>query len=165
MAYDVFSNPASSPSQRAVALVMVVASVYGARLAFQYAANPNIPLPEVTLDGSAPPTTEQPGDPEPAVGPANPITASPGFPQRGVDPTALRAGNQTSLEASRIANQKALILSGTPRFDPIVVTRDGVVIDGAHAVRAAAELGQTVDVVVSPVNMTPGPPIIDLPIR
>lgn len=155
-AYQVFSNPASSPSQRAAALALVVASVYGTQAAIKYSGNPRVPLPEVTPEDPIPPTRS------PVL--SNPITAPAGTIQRGVNPAALRAGAQMRLQASRLAVQKGLIQSGTKRYDPIVVTRQGVIYDGTHGARAAVDLGALVDVVVVDLNIEAGPPVADLPV-
>lgn len=47
---------------------------------------------------------------------------------------------------SRLEFQRCLLLNGNTRFSPIIVTREGIVYDGNHAVRAAAEEARTVDV-------------------
>jgi hypothetical protein len=41
-----------------------------------------------------------------------------------------------------------LLQSGTPRNSPIQVTVDGVIFDGHHAVRVAAEDGKLIEVKV-----------------
>jgi hypothetical protein len=47
----------------------------------------------------------------------------------------------------------------------IQVSRGGVIVDGYHAVRAAAEEGMTVEVTVSPLPVAPKPgSILDLPV-
>ena len=48
----------------------------------------------------------------------------------------------------RLEYQRRLLLSGTTRLAPIQVTLEGVIFDGHHWVRAAAEEGKTVDVLV-----------------
>lgn len=78
----------------------------------------------------------------------NPITAPPGQVQHGVDPTSLRPARSDLIRA-RVEFQRSLLRSGRPRHTPIQVSPDGVIIDGHHAVRAAAEEGRTVDVLVS----------------
>src|SRR5688500_14847095 len=77
----------------------------------------------------------------------NPITAQPGQTQAGVDPQALLPSRHDLLRV-RLEAQRMLLLAGTPRQTPIQVTPDGVIWDGHHAVRAAAEEGRPVEVLV-----------------
>jgi ParB-like chromosome segregation protein Spo0J len=56
--------------------------------------------------------------------------------------------------------------AGIARFTPIAVNVEGVIVDGHHAVRAAAELGRDVAVVVVAVDVAAsGLTILELPIR
>jgi hypothetical protein len=68
-------------------------------------------------------------------------------------------------EQVRLDKQKALMDAGIQRQTPIQVTTDGVIWDGHHMVRAAAETGcaVTVKVVSQPVKPTAGS-IMDLPV-
>ena len=75
----------------------------------------------------------------------SPITAQPGQIQVGVDPSSLLP-SRFDLEQARLDVQAALRQTGTPRSTPILVTSEGVFWDGHHAVRLAAENGETVDV-------------------
>ena len=84
--------------------------------------------------------------------------------QRGVDPGALRAGSQQVLDATRLAAQMELLRTGTARHTPIMVTPEGVIVDGHHAVRAAAELGRTVDVEIVALEVPAGEAASDLPV-
>jgi hypothetical protein len=95
----------------------------------------------------------------------NPITAPAGQSQTGVDPLALLPSRQ-SLERARLDLQRALLLSGTARTTPILVTAGGVIWDGHHAVRAAAEEGRMIDVevIALPARAT-GSSIMNLPVR
>jgi hypothetical protein len=53
-----------------------------------------------------------------------------------------------------------------PRFSPVQVTPDGVIFDGHHMVRAAAEDGKLIDVRVVSISQPPvGELILDLPVR
>lgn len=62
--------------------------------------------------------------------------------------------------------QRALLRAGTKRWTPIQVTRDGVIWDGHHAARAAAEEGRLVDVLVVDLAVNAvGDLILDLPVR
>lgn len=70
----------------------------------------------------------------------NPITEPPGRVQTGVDPGRLRP-SRNDLVRHRLNHQRLLVCSGQTRHTPILVSRDGVIIDGHHAVRAAAEEG------------------------
>jgi ParB-like chromosome segregation protein Spo0J len=95
----------------------------------------------------------------------NPITSPPGQVQSGVDPNQLRP-SRTDLIGSRLNLQQQLLRSGQHRLTPIMVSKDGVIIDGHHAVRAAAEQGRTVDVVVRDLSVpAQGGSILNLPIR
>jgi hypothetical protein len=94
-----------------------------------------------------------------------PITVPPGQAQSGVDPQALLPSRH-DLSRVRLEGQRALLLAGTPRLTPIQVTPDGVIWDGHHAVRAAAEEGRTVDVRVVPITVPPAAAsILQLPVR
>ena len=96
---------------------------------------------------------------------SNPIDAKPGQMQLGVDPGALRAGSQRMLDPTRLAAQKELLRAGTARHTPIMVTQEGVVADGHHTVRAAIEMGRTVDVQVVDLELPAGGAVADLPLR
>jgi len=101
----------------------------------------------------------------PPPGWQNPITVPPGQVQTGVDARLLLPGRGDLIQ-SRLDFQRALLQAGRPRLTPIQVTRDGVIWDGHHAVRAAAELGQTVSVLVIDDTAPPaGPTILQLPVR
>jgi hypothetical protein len=101
----------------------------------------------------------------PPGGGNNPITAQPGQVQLGVDPMLLLPSRAELLQV-RLAFQRGLIQTGRPRATPIQVTREGVIWDGHHAVRAAAELGVLVDVRVIAQTVPPsGPTILQLPVR
>jgi hypothetical protein len=59
-----------------------------------------------------------------------------------------------------------LLLAGKVRFTPIRVNLDAVIFDGHHAVRAAAEEGRLVDVLVVDQALLPtAASIMDLPWR
>jgi len=95
----------------------------------------------------------------------NPINTTPGLIQTSIDPTTLRPG-RTDLIATRLGFQRQLLLSGQTRFTPILVSREGVIIDGHHAVRAAAEEGRTIDVMISALVVpAQGDSILDLTVR
>jgi hypothetical protein len=95
----------------------------------------------------------------------NPITVSPGQIQRGVDPKLLLPSRK-SLDGARLAFQRRLIQTIQPRLTPILVTPDGVIYDGHHAVRAAAETGSTVEVLVVGKALRPcGLDILAVPVR
>ena len=94
----------------------------------------------------------------------NPITVSAGQTQQ-VDPTQLLP-SRGDLVRARLEGQRRLLLSGTPRFTPVQVTPDGVIFDGHHMVRAAAEIGKLIDVRVVGITQPPtGEMILDLPVR
>jgi hypothetical protein len=95
--------------------------------------------------------------------PFEPAKATPGTVMVGVDPSTLLA-NRDELELSRLQLQRRLIAAGRKRNTMIEVNRDGVIIQGNHGARAAAEAGIAVDVLV--VNC-PHPhfgPILSIPV-
>jgi hypothetical protein len=95
----------------------------------------------------------------------SPVSARPGQVQKGVD-ARLLLPSRIDLEQSRLDLQTALRQTGTPRLTPIRVTTEGVIWDGHHAVRLAAESGETVDVRVVPLLVPPsGLTILQLPVR
>ena len=95
----------------------------------------------------------------------NPITAGPDQTQQDVDPARLRPG-RTDLIRSRLEHQRKMIKSGQARFTPIQVSREGVIIDGHHYIRAAAEEGHLVEVLVTPLSARAvADSILDLPLR
>jgi hypothetical protein len=62
--------------------------------------------------------------------------------------------------------QRNLLAAGQQRFTPIQVNEDGIIWDGHHAVREAAEQGAMVDVLVVAQPLKPvGLLILDLPVR
>jgi hypothetical protein len=74
--------------------------------------------------------------------------------------------SRNDLSPARVEYQRVLIRGGQARFTPILVTTDGVIVDGHHAVRAAAEEGNLVEVTVSPLPATGrAGSILDLPLR
>lgn len=101
----------------------------------------------------------------PPPGWQNPITAQPGQIQKAVDPRRLLPSRRDLVEA-RVDFQRALLRSGKTRFTPIQVTSDGVIHDGHHGVRAAAEEMMSVDVVVVVPWLSPSASsVLDLPMR
>ncbi len=82
---------------------------------------------------------------EPAPDWVNPITAKVGESQQKLDPMSLRPSRRDLVRA-RLETQRALLLSNRVRATPILVTMEGVIFDGHHAVRAAAEEGRLVDI-------------------
>jgi hypothetical protein len=95
----------------------------------------------------------------------NPITVPPGQVQSGVDARLLLPSRGDLIQA-RLDAQRALRQAGTPRSTPIQVTPDGVIWDGHHAIRVAAESATTVDVLVVPIAVpSVGKTILQLPAR
>ena len=89
--------------------------------------------------------------------PANwqsPITVTPGQLQSNFDPLLLLP-IRSDLSQVRLDMQQALLDAGTKRSTPIEVTPDGVIWDGHHAVRIAAEHGLPITVKVVNVNVNP----------
>jgi hypothetical protein len=95
----------------------------------------------------------------------NPIIAAVGQTQSGVDPRELLPG-RGDLTRVRLDAQRRLIQSATPRWTPIQVTPDGVIWDGHHGARAAAERALAVDVLVVAQQAPPsGIDLLQLPVR
>lgn len=95
----------------------------------------------------------------------NPITVATGQFQFNMDPLSLLP-SRTDLSQFRLDLQKALLKGGTERHTPIQVTADGVIWDGHHAVRVAAEEGIRVNVLVTSQTVNPSAAsILDLPVR
>ncbi|MGO8680132.1 MAG: hypothetical protein ACLQUR_05580 [Limisphaerales bacterium] len=144
---------------RASGIILTVAgpaSTAATRLAPADAAVPKV-APEVT--------------PAPEVGGVtpikNPITAKPGELQT-VDPNNLTAGQRATLVRGRLDAQTQLQQNGTPRNGgPPTVYENGVINDGHHAVRAAADSGQPVTVKVMPGQgaTVTGKPVTQLPVH
>jgi hypothetical protein len=100
----------------------------------------------------------------PKPGWTNPITVPAGQTQAGVDPGELLP-SRSDLIRTRLDLQRQLLVSRTPRQTPIQVTTDGVIFDGHHAVRAAAEMGRLIDVKVIAFPQAPtADSILDLPV-
>jgi hypothetical protein len=95
---------------------------------------------------------------------SNPITEPPGHFQGGVDPLSVLP-SRPDLSQARLDIQTALLDAGQERHTPIQVTAAGVVWDGHHAVRAAAERGIAITVqVVSQPAVPVAQSIMDLPV-
>jgi hypothetical protein len=95
----------------------------------------------------------------------NPITSAPGQTQSGIDPLLLLPSRK-DLVKTRLTTQHLLLSAGQDRSTPIEVTIDGVIWDGHHGVRAAAERGVSVTVLVVNGKASPTfPTIMDLPVR
>jgi len=95
----------------------------------------------------------------------NPITVHPGKMQYAVDPCLLLP-SRGDLDHRRLVVQRGLLQTGQPRFSPIQVTPEGVIWDGHHAIRVAADANQTVDVLVVDVQVPAvGLTILQLPVR
>jgi hypothetical protein len=94
----------------------------------------------------------------------NPIVALPGQLQAGVDPLRLLP-SRPDLSQLRLDIQTALLDAGTDRHTPIQVTQDGVIWDGHHAVRVAAERGIVIKAKVVKLALKPSAAsILDLPV-
>src|SRR5262245_28423375 len=93
----------------------------------------------------------------------NPILAPCGSTQKGVDPSELLPA-RPDLDQGRLQQQQQLLASGVAKLTPIQVNELGIIWDGHHAVRAAAEAGTKVDVLVISQALTAvGMLILDLP--
>lgn len=93
----------------------------------------------------------------------NPSQAQPGTLMRGINPRTLQASRR-NLVSGRLAVQRGLVRANTPRHTPIRVTKDGVIYDGHHGARAAAEAGKPVDVFVVNESAQGHGPVLDLPV-
>jgi hypothetical protein len=94
----------------------------------------------------------------------SPITAQPGHLQANVDPM-LVLPSRADLSRVRLDMQQALLDAGIDRSTPIEVTPDGVIWDGHHAVRIAAEKGMPIIVKIVNVRVDPtASSIMDLPV-
>lgn len=100
----------------------------------------------------------------PSAGWQDPITVSAGQIQARVDPLSLLP-SRSHLSRVRLGFQNKLVQSGTPRHSPVLVNTEGVIFDGHHAVRVAAEDGTLIDmkVIDYPVAAT-ADSILDLPV-
>ncbi len=100
--------------------------------------------------------------------PANwqsPIRVMPGQFQSNVDPLLLLP-SRSDLSQVRLDMQQALLDAGVQRNRTIEVTPDGVIWDGHHAVRIAAEKGLPITVKVVNVKVNPtASSIMFLPVR
>jgi hypothetical protein len=95
----------------------------------------------------------------------NPIVASVGQVQTGADPKVLLP-SRPHLLRSRLEAQRRLLLGGVARCTPVKATSAGVIFDGHHMVRAAAEDGMLIDVSIIGIAQPPvGEMILDLPVR
>ena len=95
----------------------------------------------------------------------NPISAQSGQFQANVDPLLLLPSRQ-DLSQFRLDIQMQLLDAGTQRHIPIKVTTDGVIWDGHHAIRVAAERGIPVIVLVVSQKVNPtASSILDLLVR
>jgi hypothetical protein len=96
---------------------------------------------------------------------ANPIVVPAGAIQKDVDPNTLLP-SRMELSKRRLEIQGRLLDEVVERFTPIQVNLDGIIWDGHHGVRAAAEKGRLIDVLVVAQPLTAsGQRILDLPVR
>jgi hypothetical protein len=84
----------------------------------------------------------------------NPITALPGQLQANVNPLHLLP-SRVDLSQARLDIQRALLDAGIERGTPVEVTSDGVIWDGHHAVRVAADKGILITVKVVRLRLNP----------
>jgi hypothetical protein len=93
-----------------------------------------------------------------------PITSSPGQLQLHVDPLSLLP-SRPDLSQVRLDTQRALVDAGIQRHTPVQVTLEGVIWDGHHAARVAAEKQLLVVVKVVTEQLAPtADSILDLPV-
>jgi RHS repeat-associated protein len=146
----VLSNPNATPGQKLAAMTLLVAAMYGGSRAWTYHRS----------GGSAPLDLIPAGAPEPL--PPPPLLSL-GAGKHNVPAGSLRGGARGMLDPVRLAQARELLSSGGNTSNvgegPIIVSRNGSIINGHHRARAAAELGIDVEVVVSDIPMEPGVPI------
>jgi hypothetical protein len=127
------------------------------------------PAPETPPTGGPKPSPAQ--DPTSSatdgVARPSPITVKPGEMQM-VNPNDLTPG-RVDLDSLRLKKQAELQAKGEQRLGgPVVVEPNGVIFDGNHAARAAADAGRPLEVLVKPGSTTPvpahAPRITDLPL-
>jgi hypothetical protein len=95
----------------------------------------------------------------------DPITAQPGHSQQQVDPLRLLPSRR-DLVRVRLDFQRSLVRANLVRRTPILVTIEGVIFDGHHAIRVAVEDNRLVELDVTPLLMTASAAsIMDLPVR
>ena len=95
----------------------------------------------------------------------NPIVAPVGQAQTGVNPKMLLP-SRPDLLRKRVEAQRGLLLGAGVRLTPVKVTIEGVIFDGHHMVRAAAEEGKLIEVSIVAIIQPPiGEIILDLPVR
>jgi hypothetical protein len=95
--------------------------------------------------------------------PFDPSQAKHGVILRGIDPASLLS-NKTVLEEWRINLQRQLIATGIRRHTLIQVNLDGIIIQGNHGARAAAEAGVPIEVRVIDLPHPSTGPILSIPI-
>jgi hypothetical protein len=95
--------------------------------------------------------------------PFDPTQARHGVVLRGIDPASLQS-NRPELEQSRLEDQRHLIATGTPRHTLIQVNCEGIILQGNHGARAAAEAGIAIDVRVLDFPHPSYGPILSIPI-
>jgi hypothetical protein len=84
----------------------------------------------------------------------NPISVPPGLFQSNVDALSVLPSRK-DLSQVRLDMQRSLLDAGIVRHTPVQVTIDGVIWDGHHAVRLAAERGIPIRVQVVAQKVNP----------
>jgi hypothetical protein len=95
--------------------------------------------------------------------PFDPRNAQSGAILYDIDPASLQA-NRPELERSRLETQRQLIAAGIRRYSMIQVNCVGVVLNGNHGARAAAEVGVAIDVFVTDLPHLAYGPILQIPV-
>lgn len=80
-----------------------------------------------------------------------------------IDPNSLVAG-RPNLIKSRLDAQRHLLRQQIARWTPIFVTKSGVIYDGNHAARAAAEAGEGIEIQVIDASAKGFGNVLSLPI-
>jgi hypothetical protein len=99
----------------------------------------------------------------PGPGAPFPNNATAGQTLGGIDPSSLQAG-RANLWQSRLTTQQNLVTGQVPRANPITVTPQGVIYNGNHGARAAAEAGVSISVEVIDETIPGFGPVTGLPI-
>jgi hypothetical protein len=95
--------------------------------------------------------------------PFDPKQARHGIVLHGIDPATLRS-NKTELEQWRVELQRQLIADGIKRHSLIQVNCEGIILEGNHGARAAADAGVPVNVQVIDLPHPSTGSILDIPI-
>ena len=95
--------------------------------------------------------------------PFDPVQAKHRVVLQGIDAATLRS-NKTFLEEWRLELQRQLIANGIKRSSLIKVNCQGIILEGNHGARVAAEMGVPVEVLVVDMPHPTTGPILQVPV-